>query len=204
MQLYEFVTPSPADWPSPPNWNRPMRFSNRPVSSLLRHGLTALALALAAPLAMASTSITASAAQSHSDIVDTAVAAGQFTTLAAALQAAGSPAPPAFPALAGFFLPVVGLALPATAQTKPRQPRDSCAGHSRRRRMCTGERVSGTKKIAGTGTCRRLCLLPGSLPPTAGCPQKAYSLNRGLTEPFHSPWKRASFCAAALWPLAAM
>lgn len=66
-----------------------MRFSNRPVSSLLRHGLTALALALAAPLAMASTSTTASAAQSHSDIVDTAVAAGQFTTLAAALQAAG-------------------------------------------------------------------------------------------------------------------
>ena len=66
-----------------------MRFSNRPVSSLLRHGLTALALALAAPLAMASTSTTASAAQSHSDIVDTAVAAGQFNTLAAALQAAG-------------------------------------------------------------------------------------------------------------------
>ena len=52
----------------------------------------ALTLGLAAPLAMAASgSKTAPAAQARAsaDIVDTAVAAGQFTTLAAALNAAG-------------------------------------------------------------------------------------------------------------------
>src|SRR5690606_16625244 len=51
-------------------------------------------LGLAAPLAIAGQSGTANApaasqAQAQADIVDTAVAAGQFTTLAAALKAAG-------------------------------------------------------------------------------------------------------------------
>ncbi len=53
---------------------------------------TALALGLAAPLAYAVPSATPAAdkpAQAQADIVDTAVAAGQFKTLAAALQAAG-------------------------------------------------------------------------------------------------------------------
>ena len=53
---------------------------------------TALALGLAAPLAYAVPSATPAAdkpAKAHADIVDTAVAAGQFKTLAAALQAAG-------------------------------------------------------------------------------------------------------------------
>lgn len=53
---------------------------------------TALAIGLAAPLAYAVPSATPAAdkpAQAQADIVDTAVAAGQFKTLAAALQAAG-------------------------------------------------------------------------------------------------------------------
>ena len=53
---------------------------------------TALAIGLAAPLAYAVPSATPAAdkpAQAQADIVDTAVAAGQFGTLAAALQAAG-------------------------------------------------------------------------------------------------------------------
>ena len=51
----------------------------------------ALALGLAAPLAMAGSpgAAPAKAAQAQADIVDTAVAAGQFNTLAAALKAAG-------------------------------------------------------------------------------------------------------------------
>ncbi len=53
---------------------------------------TALALGLAAPLAYAVPSATPAAdkpAKAQADIVDTAVAAGQFKTLAAALKAAG-------------------------------------------------------------------------------------------------------------------
>lgn len=52
----------------------------------------ALAIGLAAPLAQAAPSANAAAAkpaQAKADIVDTAVAAGQFKTLAAALKAAG-------------------------------------------------------------------------------------------------------------------
>ena len=51
----------------------------------------ALALGLATPLAMAGGpgAAPAKAAQAQADIVDTAVAAGQFNTLAAALKAAG-------------------------------------------------------------------------------------------------------------------
>lgn len=52
----------------------------------------ALTLGLAAPLAMAAgpaKSAPQAQAQARADIVDTAVAAGQFTTLAAALKAAG-------------------------------------------------------------------------------------------------------------------
>ena len=48
----------------------------------------ALALGLAAPLALANPPAPA-ASQAQGDLVDTAVAAGQFTTLAAALEAAG-------------------------------------------------------------------------------------------------------------------
>lgn len=53
--------------------------------------VAALALGLASPLAFAAQPATpaASAPQAQGDIVDTAVAAGQFTTLAAALDAAG-------------------------------------------------------------------------------------------------------------------
>ena len=66
--------------------------SNR--ASALSLGL-ALAAALAAPVALAAPSAantagsSAKAAKASADIVDTAVAAGQFKTLAAALQAAG-------------------------------------------------------------------------------------------------------------------
>lgn len=50
----------------------------------------ALALGLAAPLALANPPAASPAAsQAQGDLVDTAVAAGQFTTLAAALEAAG-------------------------------------------------------------------------------------------------------------------
>jgi uncharacterized surface protein with fasciclin (FAS1) repeats len=58
---------------------------------LLRSVALAVSLALAAPLALAGNGQRAVAAQPQaaSDIVDTAVAAGQFTTLAAALTAAG-------------------------------------------------------------------------------------------------------------------
>ena len=53
--------------------------------------VAALVLGLSAPLAFAAdtTAPAASASQAQGDIVDTAVAAGQFTTLAAALDAAG-------------------------------------------------------------------------------------------------------------------
>ena len=60
--------------------------------SRLRLLVAALAIGLAAPLAHAAPSSDAPAgkpAQAKADIVDTAVAAGQFGTLAAALQAAG-------------------------------------------------------------------------------------------------------------------
>ena len=60
--------------------------------SRLRLLAAALAIGLAAPLAHAAPSSDAPAgkpAQAKADIVDTAVAAGQFGTLAAALQAAG-------------------------------------------------------------------------------------------------------------------
>ena len=51
---------------------------------------TALALAVAAPVFAAQpAAYTAAQTQARADIVDTAVAAGQFRTLAAALQAAG-------------------------------------------------------------------------------------------------------------------
>ena len=56
--------------------------------------VAALALALAAPVALAAPATggdapKAAAPQAAGDLVDTAVAAGQFTTLAAALEAAG-------------------------------------------------------------------------------------------------------------------
>ncbi|MBJ6980354.1 fasciclin domain-containing protein [Luteimonas sp. MC1572] len=59
-------------------------------ASTLRTLTVALALGLSAPLAFAGSSGTAAAkpAQAQADIVDTAVAAGQFKTLAAALTAA--------------------------------------------------------------------------------------------------------------------
>ncbi|MCR6686172.1 fasciclin domain-containing protein [Pseudoxanthomonas sp.] len=58
--------------------------------ALVRSLAVALALGLAAPLAYAATPATpAPAARAQADIVDTAVAAGQFKTLAAALKAAG-------------------------------------------------------------------------------------------------------------------
>ncbi|TYT26619.1 fasciclin domain-containing protein [Luteimonas viscosa] len=63
----------------------------RPASSV-RTLVAALALGLAAPLAFAAQPAPAAAApqaQAQADIVDTAVAAGQFKTLAAALTAAG-------------------------------------------------------------------------------------------------------------------
>ncbi|MDH7454365.1 fasciclin domain-containing protein [Luteimonas composti] len=56
----------------------------------MRPLLLALSLGLAAPLALAAPGTAAApASQAQSDIVDTAVAAGQFNTLAAALKAAG-------------------------------------------------------------------------------------------------------------------
>ena len=70
-----------------------MNRSTRPLPSRARPLILALALGLAAPLALAgqpgAAAAAASTAQAQADIVDTAVAAGQFTTLAAALQAAG-------------------------------------------------------------------------------------------------------------------
>ncbi len=66
---------------------------NRSASrSSIRPLLLALSLGLAAPLAFAGNHgarAHAAADQAQADIVDTAVAAGQFTTLAAALKAAG-------------------------------------------------------------------------------------------------------------------
>ncbi len=59
-------------------------------SSRIRPLLLALSLGLATPLAVAAPGTAAApASQAQSDIVDTAVAAGQFNTLAAALKAAG-------------------------------------------------------------------------------------------------------------------
>lgn len=69
-----------------------MKRSTRSLSSRLPRLALALALGLAAPLAIAGQPGAAeapSAARAQADIVDTAIAAGQFTTLAAALQAAG-------------------------------------------------------------------------------------------------------------------
>ena len=69
-----------------------MKLSNTRRASRARPLILALAMGLATPLAMAGqpdAAKAASAAQAQTDIVDTAVAAGQFTTLAAALQAAG-------------------------------------------------------------------------------------------------------------------
>jgi uncharacterized surface protein with fasciclin (FAS1) repeats len=61
-------------------------YLNRPIKTLA----LALALGLAAPVALAGDYGSKSKpAQAKGDIVDTAVAAGQFQTLAAALQAAG-------------------------------------------------------------------------------------------------------------------
>ena len=60
------------------------------TASLLRPLCLALALGLAAPMVMAAPSATKAAqGRTQADIVDTAVAAGQFNTLAAALKAAG-------------------------------------------------------------------------------------------------------------------
>ncbi|NZA26212.1 fasciclin domain-containing protein [Luteimonas sp. SJ-92] len=68
--------------------NRPTQSRN---ASPVRTLVAALALGLAAPLAFAgqSASTQAAATQARGDIIDTAVAAGQFNTLAAALTAAG-------------------------------------------------------------------------------------------------------------------
>ncbi|QCO66687.1 fasciclin domain-containing protein [Luteimonas yindakuii] len=65
---------------------------NRITRSPVRSLALALALGLSAPLAFAaqpSTATAAPATRASADIVDTAVAAGQFKTLAAALTAAG-------------------------------------------------------------------------------------------------------------------
>ncbi len=61
------------------------------TTSPLRTLAAALALGLAAPLAFAGQPVTATATtpRAQADLVDTAVAAGQFNTLAAALKAAG-------------------------------------------------------------------------------------------------------------------
>ena len=62
----------------------------RKVPAPLAALTTALALAVAAPVFAAQPAAsTAAQTQARADIVDTAVAAGQFKTLAAALQAAG-------------------------------------------------------------------------------------------------------------------
>ena len=62
----------------------------RKVPARLAALTTALALAVAAPVFAAQPAAsTAAQTQARADIVDTAVAAGQFKTLAAALQAAG-------------------------------------------------------------------------------------------------------------------
>ncbi|ATD67526.1 Nex18 symbiotically induced protein [Luteimonas chenhongjianii] len=64
---------------------------NHPTASTLRSLTIALALGLAAPLAFASPPSSGTAApakRASADIVDTAIAAGQFKTLAAALTAA--------------------------------------------------------------------------------------------------------------------
>ncbi len=71
-----------------------MKHSTRHLAFRVRPLILALSLGLAAPLAMAGQPGAAKAqptaqAQAQADIVDTAVAAGQFKTLAAALQAAG-------------------------------------------------------------------------------------------------------------------
>ncbi|MGJ4730496.1 fasciclin domain-containing protein [Luteimonas sp. SDU101] len=69
-----------------------MKLSTAIRSPRVRPLLLALSLGLAAPLAFAGgdgTAKPAAAAKAQADIVDTAVAAGQFKTLAAALQAAG-------------------------------------------------------------------------------------------------------------------
>jgi uncharacterized surface protein with fasciclin (FAS1) repeats len=69
-----------------------MKRSPQILPARIRPLILALSLGLAAPLAMAGQSGTAKApatSQAQADIVDTAVAAGQFTTLAAALKAAG-------------------------------------------------------------------------------------------------------------------
>lgn len=60
-------------------------------SRLMRSLAVALALGLATPLAFAAepAATSATAKRAQADIVDTAVAAGQFKTLAAALKAAG-------------------------------------------------------------------------------------------------------------------
>ena len=69
-----------------------MKRSAQILPSRIRPLILALSLGLAAPLAMAGQPGTAkvpAASQAQVDIVDTAVAAGQFKTLAAALEAAG-------------------------------------------------------------------------------------------------------------------
>ena len=69
-----------------------MKPSAQILPSRVRPLILALSLGLAAPLAVAGQAGTAKASgtsQAQADIVDTAVAAGQFKTLAAALQAAG-------------------------------------------------------------------------------------------------------------------
>jgi len=58
------------------------------IRSSLRPLALALVLGLSAPLAFAGDAPTGNSTTAGADIVDTAVAAGQFTTLAAALEAA--------------------------------------------------------------------------------------------------------------------
>src|SRR5690606_13284137 len=87
-RLYTHLTAVAGDWRRHPH---PKDIAMHAPSRL--HLLAAaLAIGLAAPLAHAAPSGDAPAgkpAQAKADIVDTAVAAGQFGTLAAALKAAG-------------------------------------------------------------------------------------------------------------------
>src|SRR5690606_26752271 len=83
--------PGPTLAPIPPTGRAAMTRSNRTNRLSIRNLVAALALGLCAPLAFAADNADrqAQAGKATADIVDTAVAAGQFNTLAAALTAAG-------------------------------------------------------------------------------------------------------------------